>query len=358
MIILIPSYEPDRKLLNLLEMLHGAQVVVVDDGSGPRYAHWFTAAEKLGATVLHHDFNWGKGQALRTGFEHIARHFPDEPVVCADSDGQHTPEDIARVCDALEAGDADMVLGVREFSGKVPLRSRFGNSVTKLLFRATTGMAISDTQTGLRAYPARMLTWLCDVSGDRFEYELRALLLASRQGLKVQQVPVETIYLDDNSSSHFRPVRDSWLIYRPLLSFMGSSLLGFLIDFSLLSILLWLTGSLVFSVVGARVVSATVNYTVNRQYVFAGSKPLPVRETLPGYAGLAIVILAGNLALMWLLTPLIGASFAKILTEVTLLAISYVVQATKVFAQKRHGKRKLANQESKRPHELQRFGAR
>lgn len=332
MVILIPSYEPDRKLLTLLDDLAGEQIVIVDDGSGPRFAHWFAAAERLGATVVHHQTNRGKGQALRTGFGYIAGHLPDEPVICADSDGQHTPADIAKVAEALHTSDADIVLGVRTFTDKVPLRSRFGNSVTALLFRAATGSAIGDTQTGLRGYPARMLDWLCGIQGDRFEYELKALLLASRQGLRVQQVPIETIYLDDNASSHFRPIRDSWMIYRPLLSFIGSSLLGFVIDWTLLSVLLTLTGSLAFSIIGARVVSASVNFTVNRRYVFAEGRPLSVRETLPKYAALAGIILAGNLALMWILVPLVGAAVAKILTELTLLGLSYVVQATRVFA--------------------------
>ncbi|MCB0885193.1 MAG: bifunctional glycosyltransferase family 2/GtrA family protein [Propionibacteriaceae bacterium] len=332
MVILIPSDEPDRKLLALLEDLPDQNIVIVDDGSGSRYAHWFAAAERTGADVVHHRVNRGKGQALRTGFDYITRHFPGESVICADSDGQHTPSDIAKVAETLERTGADMVLGVRKFTGTVPLRSRLGNSVTTWLFRAATGLSVSDTQTGLRAYPARMLGWLSTVEGDRFEYELNALLLASKRGLQVEQVTIETIYLDDNASSHFRPIRDSWLIYRPLLGFIGSSLLGFVVDCTVLALLLAIGGSLTLSVIGARLVSATVNYTVNRRYVFARGRPLTVRETLPGYVALATVILVGNLILMWTLTPLTGAAVAKILTEVALLTLSYIVQATWVFA--------------------------
>jgi len=332
MVILIPSYEPDRRLLTLLTHLSGQQIVIVDDGSSQRYAHWFAAAERLGCTVIHHRINRGKGKALRTGFEYIARHFPGEPVVCADGDGQHTPADITKVADALDDGDPNMVLGVREFSGKVPLRSRIGNAATRSLFRAATGLAISDTQTGLRAYPARMLSWLCTIDGDRFDYELILLVRASQQGMRVRQVPIKTVYEDGNASSHFRPVRDSWLIYRPLLGFIGSSLLGFGIDCAMLALLLAGTGVLTLSVIGARLVSATVNYTVNRRYVFAAQAPLAVRQTLPGYAALAVVVLIGNLVLMWTLTPLTGAAVAKIVTEVSLLTVSYVVQSTRVFA--------------------------
>lgn len=339
MVILIPSYQPDRRLLDLLVSLADAQIVVVDDGSGPSYAHWFAAAVRAGAQVVHHDANRGKGQALRTGFAYIAAHFPGESVVCADSDGQHTAADIAQVAAILTAQDADLVLGVRGFTGQVPARSRLGNTVTRWLFRAATGMNIADTQTGLRAYPARMLGWLGGINGDRFEYELKVLLAASRQGKTIVQVPIATVYLDENSASHFRPVRDSWLIYRPLLKFCGSSLLGFALDCILLAVLLGLTGSLTLAVIGARLVSATVNYTVNRRFVFADGKPLPVRRTLPSYLGLALVLLGGNLVLMWTLNPLLGPTAAKILTELTLLAASYLIQRGWVFARRSHDSR-------------------
>lgn len=124
-----------------------------------------------GAEVLTHPVNRGKGAALRTGFAHIRAHHPGEPVVCADSDGQHTLLDILRVAAAID-DEVDMVLGVRRFTGRVPLRSRVGNLFTAGLFALVTGHWIADTQTGLRGYPHRQLDWLADVPGDRFEYEL------------------------------------------------------------------------------------------------------------------------------------------------------------------------------------------
>ena len=331
MIILIPSYQPDRRLLELVAALAPREVLVVDDGSGPVYAHWFAAAERAGAVVAHHQRNRGKGQALRTGFATIAELWPGQDVVCADSDGQHTPADIEKVAARLAAGDAHLVLGVREFTGRVPLRSRFGNRLTALLFRASTGLAIRDTQTGLRGYQAQLLDWLGTVPGDRFEYELNVLLAASRQRLRVDQVGIETIYLEGNASSHFRPLRDSWLIYRQLLGFAASSFLGFLIDFTLLTVLLGAGSGLVFSIVTARLISATVNYTVNRRWVFAADGPTPVRQTLPRYVALAVLLLGGNILLMSLLTTTVGAFWAKLVTELTLLVASYLVQSLVVF---------------------------
>lgn len=336
MIILIPSYQPDQRLIDLLATFPaGQQVVVVDDGSGPDYVLWFARASRMGATVLTHEHNRGKGQALRTGFSWIARHHPGSDVVCADSDGQHTTADIAAVAARLTDTGADMVLGVRSFTGKVPLRSRFGNAVTRGVFHLATGRAIIDTQTGLRAYPARMLGWLCTIEGDRFEYELKVLLAAIREQMTIEQVGIETIYLDENASSHFRPIQDSWLIYRPLLSFCGSSLLAFTVDFVLLSVFLAMGMGLVASIVSARVLSATMNYLVNRSWVFGNEDPAPIRETLPRYVGLAAVLLGGNIVLMNLLTLVTGTLGAKILTELILLLISYTVQRLLVFVRAR-----------------------
>ena len=337
MIILIPSYQPDQRLIDLLASFPtGQRVVVVDDGSGPDYALWFARASRMGATVLTHEHNRGKGQALRTGFRWIAQHHPGSDVVCADSDGQHTTADINAVADRLVTSGADMVLGVRSFTGHVPLRSRFGNAVTRGIFHVATGRAIVDTQTGLRAYPARMLGWLCTIEGDRFEYELKVLLAAIRETMTIEQVGIETIYLDENASSHFRPIQDSWLIYRPLLSFCGSSLLAFTIDFILLSAFLAMGMGLVASIVAARVLSATMNYLINRSWVFGNDDPAPIRETLPRYLGLAVVLLVGNIGLMELLTPVAGTFAAKLATELVLLAISYSVQRVLVFVRTRH----------------------
>ncbi len=171
-------------------------------------------AAALGAAVLTHDRNRGKGTALKTGFAWVAGHAPGETVVCADSDGQHLVRDIVRVACAVQPGT--MVLGGRKFTGKVPVRSRLGNSVTRHVFRALSGVPVYDTQTGLRAYPHELLDWLCSVPGERFEYEFQALLRARTAGIRIVEVEIETVYEVERRSSHFRPVRDSVRIYTPL----------------------------------------------------------------------------------------------------------------------------------------------
>jgi glycosyltransferase involved in cell wall biosynthesis len=229
-IVLAPAYQPGDHLLTLVDDLRdtapGARIVVVDDGSAPASARVLDAVRDRGCTVLRHERNRGKGAALKTGFRYIEQAYPGEDVVCADADGQHHVADILRVAEHCRA-TGHTALGVRRFDGKVPLRSRFGNTVTRLLFHAATGRPVQDTQTGLRAYPAHLLGWLQSVPGERFEYEMNVLLTAARAGHPIDEITIATTYLDDNASSHFGSLTDSVRIYRPLLRFAGASLLAY-----------------------------------------------------------------------------------------------------------------------------------
>lgn len=327
--MLIPAYQPDHRLAGLVRALDHHHVLVVDDGSGPAYAEFFDDARMAGAEVITLDRNRGKGFALRTGFAHAAARHPGHDVVCADSDGQHRPADIEAVAARVGVTDAAMVLGVRRFTGPVPARSRFGNTATRLLFQLVTGLTVTDTQTGLRGYPARMLGWLGRVPGDRFEFELRLLLRAARERLAVDEVGIATVYLDGNRSSHFRPLRDSARIYGPLLAFAASSLLAFAVDAGLLALLVTVSGHLVLSAIVARLISATLNYSVNRALIF---ERVPHRRAAPRYAGLALLSLSANVLLLSWLSGLLGSLVAgKLLTELTLFAAGFAVQRAFVF---------------------------
>ena len=332
MIVLIPAYQPDHRLAELVARLQRHRVLVVDDGSGTAYAGAFAAARRAGAEVLTLRRNRGKGFVLRAGFAHVASRCPGEAVVCADSDGQHRVEDIEAVAARVECSDAAMVLGVRRFTGPVPARSRFGNAATRIAFRLITGRAVTDTQTGLRGYPARMLPWLGRVPGDRFEYELRLLLRAARERLPIEEVEIATVYLDGNRSSHFRPVIDSARIYGPMIAFAGSSLLAFAVDAALLAGLVTWTGHLTASAVAARLVSATLNYSVNRAAVFGGCALVPHRRAAPRYAALALTSLAANVALLHVLAAATGSLVTgKVATEVLLFLAGFAIQRAFVF---------------------------
>lgn len=335
MIVLIPAYEPDQRLVQLVETLSAAapdvDIVVVDDGSGPRHLEVFDAVLTRGATVIGHPGNRGKGYALRSGFRYVARMHPDQDVVCADCDGQHTAVDILRVATRVRATGA-MVLGAREFSGAVPARSMLGNRVTRALVGAVMHCRLQDTQTGLRGYPSGMLAWLQTIPGDRFEYELTVLLSATRAGLPVEELPIATVYLDGNASSHFRPVIDSLRVLRPLLTFSASSLAAFGIDTLALMVFSQLTGILWVSVLAARAISSIVNFLVNRRWVFSSRARHWGLEALR-YWALVAVLLTANYALLATLTAAgLALLPAKLVTEAVLFVASYEVQHRFVFA--------------------------
>ena len=221
MAALIPALNPPPDLADVVASLAGeafAAVVVVDDGSAGAYRERFEQVARLpGVTVLRHAANQGKGAALRTGLRHVLGAHPGGVgVVTADADGQHRPPDIRNVADALCADPEALVLGVRRFGPRVPLRSRIGNRLTRFLFRRFTGLDVSDTQTGLRGIPMGFIPHLLELSGAGYEFELEMLIACGNTGRRVREVPIRTVYEPGNPTSYFRPFADSLRIYRVL----------------------------------------------------------------------------------------------------------------------------------------------
>jgi putative flippase GtrA len=339
-IVLIPSYEPGTALPRLVVDLRQADpnltVLVIDDGSGPTYAAAFAAARAAGATVIGYRVNRGKGHALKVGFRTILDTRPGQNVVTADGDGQHSTADIRRVAERLPNAAGAWVLGGRRFTGTVPTRSRFGNAVCRLAFRAATGTAVSDTQSGLRGFPASALPWLVTIPGDRFEYELAMLLESAATGRRIEELEVETIYLADNASSHFRPVADSLRVLRPLLAFALVSLVSFGIDMAALALLFAATGALLPAVIGARLLSASANFLANRHLVFrAGSGSF--RRQAGRYVALALTLVAASYLLLELLTSVgVPLLVAKVGADAALYLVSFGAQRVGVFASRRN----------------------
>lgn len=338
-IAVVPAYEPDEQLQHVLKEASeaGFRIVVVDDGSGPGFAEAFTQARKY-AHVISYPFNKGKGHALKTAFAYILDAFGDRgyTVVTMDSDGQHKIRDAIRVCEAAEANPGAMALGSRRQSKASPWKSRFGNGITRIVFRLFTGVGIRDTQTGLRAFDASFLRLLLDIPGTRYEYEMNVLLHWAKTSRRMVEVPIETVYIRNNAGTHFRAVRDSLSIYTEILKFSASSFAGFLTDYLLYSLIVLLTGpkGVLLANVLARIVSASVNFGINYRFVFHS------RETLVGsalkYFTLACGILACNSALLFLLTAAGGFNpyLSKIAVELLLFVASWIVQRGYVFAKR------------------------
>ena len=340
MYVLIPAYQPDARLPRLILELHRAdpssKIVVVDDGSGQKFSDIFEASATAGAHVISYENNRGKGYALREGFTWIRDVAGDsrECVVTADADGQHTLNDIFRVGrTCTDTGKS--VLGVREFVGHVPARSRIGNTATSALFWLATGWKLKDTQTGLRAFPVALLPALLEVQGDRYEYELRVLLHLAKFRHPVSQIPIETIYEAGNPTSHFRPLQDSARIWAPLLKFAASSGVATVIDYVLVLVLNALTGALFFPVIAARLVSASVNFGVS------------LRRSALRYAALAVAVVAGSYTMLAVLTGIgMPLWIAKIIADTTMYLVSYSAQSRYVFAPAQDQSAKVTRHES------------
>lgn len=338
MIALIPAYEPGSALAPLCAQLEdaGFSVVVVDDGSGPAWHDLFASLDPR-TVLLTCPENHGKGSALKTGFQYLAdRAAPECVVVTLDCDGQHTPEDALRVAAAAALRPDALTLGVRSFGPGTPLRSRFGNAVTRCVYHLASGQRVSDTQTGLRACGVGLLPLLEQVAGERYEYEMNVLMECPLRGIPIREVPIRTIYLDRNRGSHFSTLRDSARIYGNLLKFAGSSLLGFAVDYSLYSLLaVSLAGlgaaSIPISNVSARIVSAGTNFAVNKRFVFRSRDSL--LRTGAQYFALAACILAGNTVLLSLLVNVLGWNkfAAKLITELTFFTFSFLAQRFWIF---------------------------
>lgn len=239
--VLLPVYNPDEKFLHLVEELNkrGFKVVAVNDGSKERCDEYFRRAESF-ADVIGYKENKGKGFALKRGFEYIGNNLADEVdyIVTADSDGQHAIEDIERVAKLTRKTDG-IVLGMRDLSEKIPIKSRIGNDMSKVIYTIVTGVFLRDNQSGLRGFPVRLCMWLQDIPGNKYEFELNVLATAHKEGMKVTGIDIKTIYENNNKNTHFRPIKDTVRIQKSLWSYgLISALLYFLYVLTI-CILVW-----------------------------------------------------------------------------------------------------------------------
>lgn len=342
--VIIPSYEPDERLILLIRSLQPqcSNIVVVNDGSGPQFDQIFMELQKGGVTILSHAVNQGKGRALKTAFNYCLLQDPDlVGCVTADSDGQHLPEDIVHCGEVLSRHPDSLVLGCRDFDDvSVPQKSRYGNKITRTLFRYLCGLKITDTQTGLRGIPAQFMRALLVVPGERFEFETN-MLIASKDHCLIKEIKIKTIYdSPKNHATHFDPIKDSIRIYRILgkmfLHFFISSLSSSIVDLSLFAILCALlreqSGYILIATALARIVSASYNYIVNYHIVF--SSKAQHRKSTVKYIVLAIIQGTLSAVLVSGMVALVGAKFevpSKILVDILLFIISFYIQREFIF---------------------------
>ena len=359
--VVLPSLDPDEKFARVVDGLAEAgfvHIVIVDDGSAPAHRRFFEeAAKKPACTVLTHEVNRGKGRALKTAFSYVREHLPElAGVVTIDGDGQHLlPDIIACGNRMLEQRDA-VVLGCRDFNQPgIPPRSVAGNKTTSRFFRLLFGIRLSDTQTGLRAIPARYLETFCGIEGERFEYETNMLLYMKRLGIPFLEQPIATVYDPEDYSSHYNPVKDSLRISRVMLRFLMtgsgfryvvSAVCSWIVDNGLYLLLMTLLGARLaaapastVSQVTARALSSLFNFTMNDRFVFRRGENhwkaflkyycLCIPQTL-----ISVMCLTALIAALKIAHPIL-ATLVKIVLELILFIVSYYIQKKWVFSDRK-----------------------
>ena len=330
-IALIPAYRPDERLRGLVMELirEGADVVVVDDGSTSEYERFF----ELPCKVISYPDNMGKGAAMKTGLSYIQKNYTAPYCVCTlDADGQHSVEDAMNLCRSAAEHPEELILGCRRFDGEnVPSRSKVGNRVARAVFGVCSGTPVSDTQTGLRAFSDRLVTEMIGIDGDRYEYEMNVLFAFAGGEGRIVEVPIQTIYIGDNSTSHFNTVRDASRIAGQIAKFSASSFVSFVVDYVLFCLMSGF--GLMTANIGARIVSSVVNFMINKRFVFK-DKSSAVWAGVK-YFSLAAAVLALNTLVLTALTGYGMNGFAaKIVTELITFTVSFTVQKLLIFRKK------------------------
>jgi glycosyltransferase involved in cell wall biosynthesis len=337
---LIPSLNPPESLRKLVEDLRigGAEIiVVVNDGSSEKFNSIFESIAAIpGVYVLKHFNNLGKGAALKNGFNFILNlNCGIEGVVTLDSDGQHLVGDALMLAAEFEKSSEDVFLGVRDFGKGTPWRSLFGNVLTAWIYRLYTGMNLKDTQTGLRAIPVKHLPEILKISKNGYDYEMEVLLALSSAGVALKTVLIQTVYLEKNKSSHFNPLLDSLKIYFTFLRFSLTSILCSALDMLCFYLAFQVTHNSLISMGAGRVFAATLNFFMNRRFVFKSNQ----KKWTQIISFVGLVFLLGAISYFLMSSFIIFLDFnvywAKICAEVLSFALSFSFQEAVVFRRRR-----------------------
>lgn len=335
-IVVIPAYNPDDKFLTLVEQLLESgfeNIICVNDGSATDDK--FIEAMQLGAQVLTHSENRGKGAALKTAFLYLKeKEISGGQVVTVDADGQHSIKAITDCINAAPEWGNYILLGARKIKmtgEKVPLRSRIGNVMTRFVTKVFCGINVTDTQTGLRVFPITLLPFMIDIKGNRYEYEMNMLLRARDAGIQLIEIPIEIVYEEQNKSSHFRPILDSVIIYKVIIKYMLASGLSVILDYLAFIVLSYMTDNIWISTYLARALSSVFNFIANKKVVFK-SKGNTVRQMILYYM-LVIVSATISAAGVYGFKQLFDGNYviSKVIVDTILFFLNYIIQREVIF---------------------------
>jgi putative flippase GtrA len=342
-IILIPAYEPQDRLISLIEEIKtfwNSYIVVVNDGSNSSYNHIFDAIKTNQVHILTHLKNKGKGAAIKTGIKYIKDSFKEiDFVITCDADGQHLPSDIEKISKITNDYPNHLILGIRnELLNHVPIKSKLGNLFSSFFFFLNTKKRCPDTQTGLRAIPSCLFDDALSIEDNRFDYEMTFLMGVAKSKTPMHYVDIETIYLDQNKSSHFRPIRDSILVYKQPLKFTTIAITSAVIDIGIFSLLIFIFKGSILEIVAyatiiARLISGGYNFLLNRFWSFKSKSH--IKKDFVYYGVLYVFQLLMSILFVTILSYIFSTyTLNKLVVDSILFIISYYIQKHFVFNRK------------------------
>ncbi len=339
-VLLIPAYNPEEKIVPLIQELPKGvfdQILIINDGSGPKYSEIFDQLSMVkNVKILTHEINQGKGAALKTGFSYVLKNVNNCPgVITADADGQHLKKDILAIADCLKPEQRRLTIGSRTFDAEVPLRSHFGNKMTRAVMKLFFKINLKDTQSGLRAIPFSLLPKLLSIPFNRYEFEIEMLLVAEKNGYRFEELEIETVYENNNISSSFNPVVDSAKIYFVLFRYILASLITAVVDYIIFFISYAFFPKIFLCTYFARFVALFVNFIVLKKFVFHSKEKI----ITIGMKYLLIVVISGfisSLAIEYFHNVLnLNIVLSKISAELLLYFGIFIAQKEFVFKRKR-----------------------
>ena len=309
--IVVPTLDPDEAIMQkFLKELHKKfnHILVVNDGSKKVHDAFFKKLENDGIVVLKHYKNLGKGRALKNAFNYLLNTY------------------------TLKNPDS-LILGVRNFAKEnVPKKSKFGNVITRNIFKIFIGLSISDTQTGLRGLSKKLMEDFMDVSGERYEYETNMLILTKDKNIPIKEVEIETIYLNSNANSHFNPLMDSIMIYRLFVKYFLAAFSSFLLDIVLFGSILGIlkiNSRILAATILARVVSSIYNYLINSNLIF---KNMNIMTLVKYYLLVIIQMFISGCFVTYLFNLLhLNVILIKVIVDFFLMIINLIIQREYVF---------------------------
>lgn len=353
-VIIIPILNPNEKIIKLVQDLKKEDfnmIVIVDDGSKKECQEIFKQLESLGCLVTHHKVNKGKGKAIKTGIDFANKNFKDfNGYITVDGDYQHLPKDVKKVAKKLEENNEKIVLGERSFKKKdIPIKSRIGNTFSTLFFNLQTGVYLEDTQTGLRGIPNKYSEFAMKVEGSRYEYEMNFLRDAVLNKIGFEKVSIETVYEDNNKGTHFRPLKDAYLIFKEPINFTIIAILSAILDIGVFTILHSLFSNILITMLSikiitalsnvlARITSGTFNFFMNKTIAFKIKGN--TKKQFIKYIVLFIIQMCMSTLLVSAASNLpINIIVSKIIIDLTIFIVNYFVEKRLIFNNKKYKKK-------------------